>query len=140
MPITDDSGLERALQSDTIAVVGCSTTPGKAAHDVPAYLQDHGYRVVPVNPFADSVLGEHAYDSLGDVEPAVDLVNVFRPSSEVPDILETVRERHADRGDAGIAWLQLGIHHDDAAAAAEAAGIDVVQDRCIKVEHRRLRS
>lgn len=138
MPISDDSGLERALGAETIAVIGCSTTLGKAAHDVPAYLQDHGYRVIPVNPFAESILGEHAYDSLGSVEEAVDLVNVFRPSDEVPDVLDAVRERHADRGDAGTAWLQLGIRHDEAAAAAEAAGIDVIQDRCMKVEHGRL--
>lgn len=138
MPMSDDAGLERALGADTIAVIGCSTTPGKAAHDVPAYLQDHGYRVIPVNPFAESILGEHAYDSLGDVDEEIDLVNVFRPSDEVPDVLDAVRERHADRGDAGTAWLQLGIRHDEAAAAAEAAGVDVIQDRCMKIEHRRL--
>ncbi|WP_434522221.1 CoA-binding protein [Halorubrum sp. AS12] len=140
MPITDDAGLDRLLDAETIAVVGCSTTPGKAAHEVPAYLQRHGYRVIPVNPFADEVLGEPAYDEVGDVEEDIDLVDVFRPSEEVPAVLDAVRERHAARGDAGAAWLQLGISHDEAAAAAaEADGIDVVQDRCIKVEHGRLR-
>jgi len=84
MPITDDEGLDRLLDADTVAVIGCSTTPGKAAHDVPAYLQRHGYRVIPVNPFADEVLGEPAYDELADVEADVDLVNVFRPSEEIP--------------------------------------------------------
>lgn len=139
MPITDDEGLDRLLDAETIAVVGCSTTPGKAAHDIPAYLQREGYRVIPVNPFADEILGEPAYDALVDVDEDVDLVNVFRPSDEVPEILDAVRERHADRGDAAAAWLQLGISHDDAAAEAEADGIEVVQDRCMKVEHRRLR-
>ena len=139
MPVTDDEGLDRLLDADTIAVVGCSTTAGKAAHDVPAYLQRHGYRIVPVNPFADEVLGEPASDALGDVDAEIDLVNVFRPSEEVPEILDAVRERHAARGDAGAAWLQLGISHDEAAAAAEADGITVVQDRCMKVEHGRLR-
>ncbi|MFC7324390.1 CoA-binding protein [Halorubrum rutilum] len=139
MPTTDDEGLDRLLDAETVAVIGCSTTPGKAAHDVPAYLQRHGYRIVPVNPFADEVLGEPAFDELADVEAEVDLVNVFRPSEEVPEILEAVRERHAARGDAGAAWLQLGIGHDEAAAAAEADGIEVVQDRCMKVEHGRLR-
>ncbi|EMA68812.1 CoA-binding protein [Halorubrum aidingense JCM 13560] len=139
MPITDDEGVDRLLDAETIAVVGCSTTPGKAAHDIPAYLQREGYRVIPVNPFADEILGEPAYDALADVDEDVDLVNVFRPSDEVPEILDAVRERHADRGDAGAAWLQLGISHDDAAAEAEADGIEVVQDRCMKVEHRRLR-
>ncbi len=138
MPVTDDAGLERALGAATIAVIGYSTTPGKAAHDVPAYLRDHGYRVIPVNPFAEEILGERAYDSLDDVTEEVDLVNVFRPIDEIPDVLEEVRRRHADRGDAGIAWLQLGIRHDEATATTEAAGIDVIQDRCMKVEHRRL--
>ena len=139
MPVTDDEGLDRLLDADTIAVVGCSTTAGKAAHDVPAYLQRHGYRIVPVNPFADEVLGEPASDELGDVDAEIDLVNVFRPSEEVPEILDAVRERHAARGDADAAWLQLGISHDEAAAAAEADGITVVQDRCMKIEHGRLR-
>lgn len=139
MPITDDEGLDRLLDAETVAVVGCSTTPGKAAHDVPAYLQRHGYRVIPVNPFADEVLGETAYDDLGEVDAAIDLVNVFRPSDEVPEILEAVRDRHTARGDAGAAWLQLGISHDEAAAAAEDDGIEVVQDRCLKIEHGRLR-
>ncbi|WP_096393452.1 CoA-binding protein [Halorubrum trapanicum] len=139
MPITDDAGLDRLLDAETIAVVGCSTTPGKAAHDVPAYLQEQGYRIVPVNPFADEVLGEPAYDAVGDVEEEIDLVDVFRPSEEVPGVVDDVRERHAERGDAGAVWLQLGISHDEAAAAAEADGIDVVQDRCLKIEHGRLR-
>jgi len=139
MPLTDDAELDRLLDAEAIAVIGCSTTPGKAAHEVPAYLQRSGYRVIPVNPFADEVLGEASYDELADVEDDVDLVNVFRPSEEVPEVLDAVRERHAERGDAGAAWLQLGISHDAAAAAAEADGIEVVQDRCIKVEHGRLR-
>jgi len=139
MPLTDDEDLDRLLDAETVVVIGCSTTPGKAAHDVPAYLQRHGYRIVPVNPFADEILGEPAFDSLAAVESDVDLVNVFRPSEEVPEILDAVRERHAERGDAGAAWLQLGISHDEAAAAAEADGIEVVQDRCMKVEHGRLR-
>ncbi len=139
MPATTDAEIETFLDAETIAVIGCSTTPGKAAHDVPAYLQRRGYRLIPVNPFADEVLGEPAYDELGDVEETVDLVDVFRPSEEVPAILDAVRSRHAARGDADRVWLQLGISHDEAAARAEADGIEVVQDKCIKVEHRRLR-
>ena len=138
MPVTDDDRLRRLLDVDTIAVIGCSTTPGKAAHDVPAYLQRQGYRVIPVNPSADEVLDEPAYDDLSAVPDEVDLVDVFRPSEEVPDIVDAVRTRHDERGDAGILWLQLGIRNDDAVAAAEADGIAAVQDRCLKVEHRRL--
>lgn len=139
MPVTRDDEIDAFLDAETIAVIGCSTTPGKAAHDVPAYLQRQGYRVLPVNPFADEILGERAYDEIGDVEETVDLVDVFRPSEEVPAILEAVRSRHATRGDAGRVWLQLGIGHDEAVADAEADGLEVVQDECLKVQHRRLR-
>ena len=138
MPITDDDGLRDLLDADAIAVVGCSTTEGKAAHDVPKYLQAHGYRIVPINPFADEILGERAYDSLADVEEEIDLVDVFRPSEETPGIVEDVIARHEDRGDAGAVWLQLGIENDDAAAMAAEAGLEFVQDRCLKVEHGRL--
>ena len=138
MPITDDDGLRALLEADTIAVVGCSTTEGKAAHDVPKYLQEHGYRIVPVNPYADEILGERAYDSLADVEEEIHLVDVFRPSEETPGIVEDVIDRHESRGDAGAVWLQLGIESDDAAGLAEEAGLDFVQDHCIKVEHDRL--
>ena len=138
MPITDDDGLRALLDAETIAVVGCSTTEGKAAHDVPNYLQEHGYRIVPINPYADEILGERAYDSLADVEEEIDLVDVFRPSEKTPGVVEDVIARHEARGDAGAVWLQLGIESDDAAALAEEAGLEFVQDRCIKIEHDRL--
>jgi hypothetical protein len=138
MPLTSDDGLRSLLDLRTVAVVGCSTTSGKAAHEIPAYLQRQGYEIVPVNPFADEVLGERAYDTLAEVEQEVELVNVFRPSEEVPDIVDDVLARHEDRGDVEAVWLQLGISHDEAAARAEDAGLRVVQDRCMKVEHQRL--
>lgn len=138
MPVTDDEGLRELLDLRRIAVVGCSTTPGKAAHDVPAYLQDRGYEIHPVNPFADEVLGREAADALSAVDATVDLVDVFRPSDEVPDIVSEAVSRAEDRGDLRAVWLQLGISHDEAAARAEAAGLRVVQDRCLKVEHGRL--
>lgn len=140
MVLTTDEELEALFDRETIAVVGCSTTPGKAAHDVPAYLQRHGYTIVPVNPFADEVLGEQAYDSIANVEEPIDIVDVFRPSDEVAGIVDAVLERHADRGDVSAIWLQLGIHDDEAVSRAEDAGIDVVEDKCMKVEHDRLRS
>ncbi|KTG10344.1 hypothetical protein AUR64_12295 [Haloprofundus marisrubri] len=138
MPITDDEGLRRLLAHDTVAVVGCSTTPGKAAHDIPAYLHDHGYDVIPVNPYADEVLGRKAYDSVGDVEEDIDLVDVFRPSEEVAGIVDEVVARKRERGDVKAIWLQLGIEDDDAATRAEAADLEITQDRCMKVEHGRL--
>ena len=141
MRVSDDDGLERILDHDTIAVVGCSTTPGKAAHDIPAYLQRHGYRIVPVNPFADEVLEETAYDSLAEVPDSIDIdvVDVFRPSEEACGIVDAAIER-ADRvGDVSAVWLQLDITDSEAGERAADAGVDFVQDRCLKVEHRRLR-
>ena len=134
MPIENDDELREILTLDTIAVVGCSSTPGKAAHDIPKYHIDHGYNVIPVNPFADEIFGREAYDSLADVGEEIDIVDVFRPSEEVPDIVDSV----LDRTDAGVVWLQLGIRDDEASARAEQAGKRVVQDKCIKVEHQRL--
>lgn len=140
MPITDDDGLRRLLELDTIAVVGCSTTEGKPAHDVPAYLAAHGYELVPVNPFADEVLGRTAYDSLAEIpEPIeVDVVEVFRPSEETPGVVDQAVERRREHGDIVAVWLQLDIRNDEAAARAEDAGLQYVQDRCMKVEHERL--
>ncbi|MFW6003419.1 MAG: CoA-binding protein [Halanaeroarchaeum sp.] len=134
MPVDSDAELESILAADRIAVVGCSTTEGKAAHDVPKYLQEHGYEIVPVNPFADEILGETAYDSVTEVPGTVDVVDVFRPSEEAPEILEAVLERD----DEPVFWLQLGIEHEKAGERAEAAGLTFVQDRCMKIEHERL--
>jgi predicted CoA-binding protein len=134
MPVDSDRELREILGLETVAVVGCSTTPGKAAHDIPSYMLDHGYDVVPVNPYADAVFGLDAYDSVTDVPDEIDIVDVFRPSEEVAGIVDET----LDRDDAGVVWTQLGIRDDDAAARAESAGKRVVQDRCLKVEHQRL--
>jgi len=134
VPVESDAELREILGMDRVAVVGCSTTPGKAAHDVPRYLIEHGYDVIPVNPFADEIFGREAYDSLADVEETVEVVDVFRPSEEVAGIVEQAVERD----DVDVVWTQLGIADDEAAERAEAAGKRVVQDRCIKVEHARL--
>ncbi|MFB6250371.1 MAG: CoA-binding protein [Halobellus sp.] len=140
MPITDDDGLRSVLDGDTVAVVGCSTTAGKAAHDIPAYLQRQGYEIVPVNPFANEILGETAYDSLSDVPESIDIdvVDVFRPSEETGDIVDAAIDRHEDVGDVSSVWLQLGITNEDAGDHAAEAGLDFVQDKCMKVEHARL--
>jgi hypothetical protein len=138
MPVTDDHGLRELLRLRHVAVVGCSSTPGKDAHEIPAYLRRHGYDVIPVNPYADEIFGRRAYDALADVEGTVDLVDVFRPSEEVSDIVDRVVARREARGDVQAVWTQLGIRDDEAAARAEDAGLRVVQDRCMKVEHSRL--
>ena len=134
MPGESDDLLADILDLNRIAVVGCSTTPGKAAHEVPRYLLEKGYDVIPVNPTATEVFGRKAYDSLTDIEEDVDTVNVFRPSEEVADIVDEA----IMRPDIVAIWTQLGIQDDNAAARARSAGIDVVQDHCIKVEHVRL--
>jgi len=134
MPVTDDEELREILELDRVAVVGCSTTPGKAAHDIPRYLIDQGYDVVPVNPFADEIFGREAHDSLADVPGEIDIVDVFRPSEEVADIVDTALSREDD----AVIWLQLGIHDHEAVARAEDAGRRVVQDHCMKPTHQRL--
>lgn len=134
MPVETDAEVRDILEYETVAVVGCSTTPGKAAHEIPAYLQAQGYTVIPINPFADVVLGRPAYDSLSAVQETIDIVDVFRPSDEVAGIVDEA----VVRNDVEVIWLQLGIHDDEAVARAESTGIRVVQDRCMKPEHRRL--
>lgn len=134
MSVDSDADLRTVLEYETIAVVGCSSTPGKAAHDVPAYLHERGYDVIPVNPFADEILGRPAHDSLADVEAEIDVVCIFRPSEEVSDIVDEAIARE----DVEVIWTQQGIRDDEAADRAIADGRQVVQDRCMKVEHRRL--
>jgi len=134
MPVTDDDELREILGLDRVAVVGCSATPGKDAHEIPKYLLDQGYDVVPVNPFADEIFGREAYDSLADVPGEIDIVDVFRPSEEVGGIVDGALARD----DVKVIWLQLGIHDDEAVERAEADGRRVVQDRCMKPTHRQL--
>jgi len=134
MSIQTDDDLRSILEADTVAVVGASTTAGKAAHDIPNYLQEHGYEVVPVNPYADEVLGVEAYDSLSEVEEDVDVVDVFRPSDEVAGIVDEVLERD----DVDAVWLQLGITDDESGERVRDSGREFVQDNCMKVEHQRL--
>jgi predicted CoA-binding protein len=136
MPVRDRDEIGEILESDTVVVIGCSTTPGKAAHDVPKYLLDHGYDVIPVNPYAEEVFGREAYDGLLDVPDGVDVevVDVFRPSDELGGIVDDVLEH----GGVDVLWTQTGIADRDATDRAENAGVRVVEDRCIKVEHRRL--
>jgi uncharacterized protein len=119
--------------SRTIAVVGCSDNPMKAAHSIPAALQARGYRVIPVNPNATEVLGERAYPSLADVPEPIDLVNVFRPSAATPAIVE-----QAVAVGARAVWLQSGIGHPESRRIATEAGIGYVENRCSGVEAARL--
>jgi hypothetical protein len=126
--------VERILTTyDTITVVGASAAPAKAAHYVPAHMQQHGWRIIPVNPHADAILGEPVYRTLREVPGQVGLVNVFRPSGQTPDFA-----RQAVAAGATALWLQLGIASPEARAIADEAGLLYVEDRCLIIEQRRL--
>ncbi|WP_027090999.1 CoA-binding protein [Cohnella thermotolerans] len=116
-------------RSNTIAVVGLSEDPSKTSHMVSEAMQRKGYRIIPVNPNARTVLGEKSYPSLRDIPEPVDIVNVFRRPEHTPPIAE-----EAVAIGAKALWLQLGIANDDAARIAQEGGLTVVMDRCIKVE------
>jgi predicted CoA-binding protein len=129
-----DTTIKQILASyGTIAVVGASRDPRKAAHSVPAHMQRNGWRIIPINPHADEILGERVYRSLADVPEPVGLVNVFRPARETPEVA-----RRAVAVGATALWLQLGIASAAARSTAEEAGLLYVEDRCILVEQRRL--
>jgi predicted CoA-binding protein len=116
-------------ESRTIAVVGASRDPGKEAHTVPRQMLRYGWRIIPVNPYADEIFGERCYPTLADVPEPVDLVNVFRPSEDTPEVA-----REAVAIGARALWLQQGIASAESRAIAEAAGLDYVEDHCIAVE------
>ena len=116
-----------------IAVVGLSNRKHRPSFGVSEYMQRAGYRIIPVNPHESSILGEKAYASLEDVPEKIDIVDIFRRSEFVPEIVE-----QAIRVGAGAVWMQEGVIHEEAAARAQAAGLTVVMDRCILKEHQRL--
>jgi hypothetical protein len=120
------------LTARTVAVVGLSGNELRASNFVGYYLKRHGYTVMPVNPNEDRVLGERAYPSLRDVPEQIDVVDVFRDSAAVPEIA-----REAVAVGARALWLQFGVISDEGARIAAEGGLDVVMDRCMKVEHAR---
>jgi uncharacterized protein len=119
--------------SHTIAVVGLSSKRYRPSYGVAEYMQNAGYRIIPVNPFETQILGETAYATLRDVPEHIDIVDIFRKSEFVPDLVET-----AIQIGAGAIWMQEGVVHEAAAAKARAAGLEVVMDRCILKDHRRM--
>jgi predicted CoA-binding protein len=127
-----DETIERVLaRTRTIAVVGASRDPAKSAHSIPAMLQRTGYRIIPVNPYADELLGEVVHRSLATIGERIDLVDVFRPSDEAATVVND-----AIAAGARAVWLQQDIVSAEAAALAADAGIDFVEDRCLGVEVR----
>jgi predicted CoA-binding protein len=135
LPTTDDALRDLLRRVHSIAVLGIKAGEGDDAFQVPRYMQAHGYRIVPINPKLASVLGEPALPSLAALQTGVDLVNVFRASQHLPAHVDEIL---ALAPPPLAVWLQLGITHAEAAARLEAAGVAVVQDRCLMVEHRRL--
>ena len=124
---------ELLKSSKTIAVVGLSNKRFRPSHGVAEYMQRNGYRIIPVNPFEQAVLGEKCYPDLESVPERVDIVDIFRRAEFVPAIVEA-----AIRIGARAVWMQEGVVHEDAAERAATAGLVVVMDRCLLKEHRRI--
>jgi predicted CoA-binding protein len=133
----DNDAIRRHLRSaKTIAVVGLSDNPARTSYGVARYMQNAGYRIIPVNPMLKGpVLGEPSYATLADIPPEIkiDIIDVFRRSEDMPPVAAQARVRPAP-----LFWMQLGIANDASAAALVALGMDVIQDRCIKIEHAAL--
>jgi predicted CoA-binding protein len=130
----DDSEKTRRilLRYKTIAVVGLSAQWHRPSYFAAKYMQEHGYRVIPVNPGQAEILGEKCYKSLRDIPEKVDIVDCFRKSAEIPAIADD-----AIAIGAKVLWMQLGVENGDARRKAEAAGLEVVENRCVKIEHGR---
>jgi len=127
-----DPILEILKNYKTIAVVGLSSNPARASYEVTEYMQSAGYKIIPVNPNETEVLGEKSFARLEDVAGKIEIVNVFRRAEDVPPVVES-----AIRVGAKVVWMQLGIENAEAAERARAAGLMVVEDACVLVEHRR---
>lgn len=125
--------IRKILSLKKIAVVGMSQHPEKDAHMVPKYLSNHDYEIIPVNPNATKILGKKCYDLVSEVPGEIDVVNVFRPSDEVLQVVQDAIKKKPK-----VIWLQEGIHNTEAEELAKNAGIDVVFNRCMFAEHRRL--
>jgi len=134
MIVNDDAGLRRILENHKIiAMVGLSQKEDRPSNIVARYLMARGFTVIPVNPGQDEILGQRCYASLKEIPVKVDMVDVFRKSSDVPPFADD-----AIAIGAKSLWMQIGIINEDAAAKASAAGLDVVMDRCPKIEYARL--
>ena len=127
--------IDEILQTyNTIAVVGLSSDPTRPSHGVARYLQDAGYTVIPVNPNEREVLGEKSYERIEDVPEKIDVVDIFRRPEHIPAIVES-----AIRASAKVIWMQLGLEHDEAAEKARGAGLVVVMNACMLIEHKKRR-
>ena len=125
--------IEIIKESKVIAIVGASRNPEKAAYAIPKYLKNQGFTIIPVNPSADKILGEKAYPNLKEIPYQVDIVDVFRPSDETPEIVES-----AVKIKPKLIWLQLGISNEQAKKIAADHNIKFVMNKCLKVEHMKI--
>ena len=130
-----DSQIKEIFQLKNIAVVGLSKNEEKPSHQVPKYLIEHGYNVIPVNPTVTEVLGRKCYPSVAAINERIDVVDVFRKSEDIPAVIDDVLKK---KDGIKVFWMQLGIYNEDAETKAKENGIDVVYNRCIMVEHGRL--
>ena len=137
-----DRVIEKVLAMKTVAVVGLSKDPAKPSHDVAKFLKSHGYRIVPINPTVDEVLGEKSYPSLlqlpEELKREIEVVDIFRRAEDVPPIVAEAIQLHNKEGRPKAVWMQLGIINEEAAEAAAKSGMEVVMDRCMKIEISRL--
>jgi hypothetical protein len=142
--ISDEEIREILSRYTTVSVVGLSRNPSKDSYEVAEYLQSRGYRIVPINPVADEILGEKSYGSLlelpEELKRSVEIVDLFRPAEAVPPFVEDAIKLREEYGAPEVIWMQLGIVNEEAAEKARNAGMTVVMDRCMKVEHCRLLS
>jgi predicted CoA-binding protein len=126
----------------TVAIVGLSRDPTKESHSVAAFLQTQEYKIIPVNPTAGEVLGEKSYKTLLDIPPqiqkTIEIVDIFRPSQDVPAIVEQAVKLKEKNDKPYVIWMQLGIINEQAAATARAAGLEVVMNKCMRQEHQKL--
>jgi predicted CoA-binding protein len=130
-----DSQIKEFYQLKNIAVVGVSKNEEKPSHQVPKYLIEHGYNVIPVNPTLTEVLGRRSYPSIADIQERIDIVDIFRKSEDISAVVDDVLKK---KDGIKVLWMQLGIYNEDAERKAKENGIDVVYDRCMMEEHKRL--
>ncbi|MEM1525199.1 MAG: CoA-binding protein [Nitrososphaerales archaeon] len=141
MKLIDDK-IKSALKFKTIAIVGLSRDPNKDSYKVAEYLKANGYHIIPINPFADEILGEKCYKSLldipEDIQKTIEIIDIFRPSEEVLPIVEQAIQLKKNYGKPYFIWMQLGIINDKAAELARSVGLEVIMDKCMMIEHKRL--
>jgi predicted CoA-binding protein len=140
--LSQDNAKEILAQYRTVAVVGISRDSSKDSYRVGEYLKNHGFHIIPINPFADEILGEKCYKSLSDMPPeiqkTIEIVDIFRPSEDVQTIVDQALQLRKLYGKPHVIWMQLGIVNEQAAEKARNAGLTVVMNRCMMQEHRHL--